>query len=838
MSKLHCSIDINKVVCENDIHYWIEGWGISERGEKTEVSIKADGNDVPCYIQVIERPDVRETLDLSGQNTDIGFKIQIHNIVELCERYKKLELYLKDGSAEKSVWRKSLKEIRDEYHHETLSYKIDVVEQTEKLVVIQGWVLNRYRDFKIEVIGAKGEKVSHKIKRMIRKDVNRMYNLDSQYCGGFHVLIPRTEKARLIKIVFSNEVTRKEYIADLKKIAFEHSKRGKLARILAFERRSDNMAYIKKHGLSSFVSQLKREVEPAYEDYDTWMKEQKASRRELKIQRSENFSYKPLISVIIPLYNTPLNFLKEILDSLIVQSYQNFEVCLADGSSNDSVEEFVRNRYSKEARIIYKRLTENLGISANTNAALEMASGEFIMLSDHDDVVEPDALYQMVKVLNDDPQTDIIYTDEDKIDLEGKKYYDPNFKPDFNIDLLRSNNYICHIFVVRKAIIDQAGVFRKEFDGAQDFDFILRCTEQTGNIKHIPKVLYHWRSHPNSTAGNPDSKQYAVDAGRRAVEEHYARVGIDAKAEQTEIFGIYRTINRIKGNPKVSIIIPNKDHIDDLSKCITSIIKKSTYQNYEIIIVENNSTKTEIFDYYKELQSRYGHIKVVNWEGGFNYAGINNYGASHASGEYLLLLNNDVEILTADWIEEMLGFCQRDDVGIVGAKLFYPDDTVQHAGVIVGMGGVAGHIFSKFPRESYGYCARLATIQNLSAVTAACLMISAADYHAVQGLDEKFAVAFNDVDFCLKVGAMNKLIVFNPYVQLYHYESKSRGAEDTKEKKKRFWKEIKLFESKWGEILKEGDPYYNKNLSLTKGDCSLRDGVKRLTQDEEEAGGV
>lgn len=837
MSKLQCSIDINQVVCENEIYYWIEGWGVSPQGGKTAVTIKADGTDVPCYIQKIERPDVRQNLDLPGNNSDIGFKILIHNIVELCAGHRRLELYLGSSGLKKCVWRKSLKEIRDEYHHETLSYKIDVVEQTEKMVIIQGWVLNRYKDFSLAVEGVKGERVPHKIKQMVRKDVNRMYQLPADYRGGFHVLIPREVKSRLVKIIISNDVTQKEYLADMKKIAVENSRRGKMAHLLSFERRSENLSYIQKHGLNGFVSQLKREIEPAYEDYDTWMKEQKITRRSLKLQRSVSFSYNPLISVVIPLYNTPLNFLKEIIDSLLNQSYGKFEVCLADGSSQDAVGAFIQKRYHRDKRIIYKRLKENLGISMNTNAALEMASGEFIMLSDHDDILEPDALFEMVKALNEDPALDIIYTDEDKIDLDGKKYYDPNFKPDFNIDLLRSNNYICHIFFVRRTIVEQAGVFRKEFDGAQDFDFILRCSEQTNHIGHIAKVLYHWRSHPNSTAGNPGSKQYAVDAGRRSVEQHYARVGIDAKVEATDIFGIYRTINKLKGEPKISIVIPNKDHIDDLSKCITSIIERSTYQNYEIIVVENNSEEAETFTYYEEIQSKFDCVRVLTWEREFNYAGINNFGAAAANGEYLLLLNNDVEVITPDWMEEMLGYCQRDDVGIVGAKLYYPDDTVQHAGVIVGMGGVAGHIFSKFPRESYGYCARLATPQNLSAVTAACLMISAADFKVIGGFDEKFAVAFNDVDFCLKIRDLDKVVVFNPYVELYHYESKSRGAEDTQEKKKRFWKEIELFESKWGEILKAGDPYYNKNLSLTKGDCSLRDGIKRLAKDEEEAGG-
>ena len=376
--------------------------------------------------------------------------------------------------------------------------------------------------------------------------------------------------------------------------------------------------------------------------------------------------------------------------------------------------------------------------------------------------------------------------------------------------------------MVKKSIIDEVGGFREEFDGAQDWDLILRCCEKTEHIHHVPKILYHWRAHEASTAGNPESKTYAIEAGRKAIEEHYKRVGIDAELVYTDIFIMFRTIMKVKGTPKVSILIPNKDAIDTLDVCVKSIVEKSTYENYEIIIIENNSTEAETFAYYKKLEEENSKIKTVFYEGDFNYSKINNFGASKASGDYYILLNNDTEVIEPTWIEEMLGYCQMDDVGIVGAKLLYPDDTVQHCGVVVGLGGFAGHILTGFAKEDPVSFGRLKTIQDALAVTAACLMVKKSSFDAVGGLTEEFKVALNDVDFCLKVRALGQKVVLNPWAQLYHYESKTRGYEDTPEKKERFKGEVKRFRDKWREFLEAGDPYYNPNLTLTLGDCSIR----------------
>jgi GT2 family glycosyltransferase len=383
-------------------------------------------------------------------------------------------------------------------------------------------------------------------------------------------------------------------------------------------------------------------------------------------------------------------------------------------------------------------------------------------------------------------------------------------------------NYICHLFVVKRSLMERVGVLQSAYDGAQDYDFILRCTEEAERICHIPKVLYHWRCHLGSTADNPESKRYAFEAGKRAVQAHYDRLGIPATVESGPFYGLYKTTYHWQEEPLVSIIIPNKDHIEDLKKCMDSIDGKSTYRNYEFIIVENNSTKEETFAFYQELEQR-ENVRVLYYPDAFNYSKINNFGAQAAQGEYLLLLNNDTEIINPDCIAELLGFCMREDVGIVGARLYYPDDTIQHAGVVLGFGGIAGHAFVGSSRYDNGYFSRIICAQDYSAVTAACMMTKKSVYEQVGGLTEEFCVAFNDIDYCLKVRKAGKLVVYDPAAELYHYESKSRGLEDTPEKIERFNSEAERLTRRWKDEIEQGDMYYNPNLSLDKADFSLKE---------------
>ena len=532
------------------------------------------------------------------------------------------------------------------------------------------------------------------------------------------------------------------------------------------------------------------------------------------------------ISVLVPLYNTPEKFLREMIDSVVTQTYKNWELCLADGSDDKhtDVGRICQEYIEKDSRIKYQKIEKNLGISGNTNVCFSMATGNFIGLFDHDDVMHPSLLFECVKTVCE-KDADYVYTDE-------ATFTSPNlddlivlhFKPDYSPDNLRANNYICHFSMFDADLLKKTGLFRPEYDGSQDHDMILRLTEEAKHVCHIPKILYYWRSHPNSVAADIGAKTYAIDAAKRAVHDHMRDYyGIEVEVESTRAFPtIFQIKYPINGEPLISIVIPNKDHVEDLRRCITSIEKKSTWKNYEIVVVENNSVEQSIRDYYKELESD-PKVKIVTYEGGFNYSKINNAGVKETKGEYLLFLNNDTEVISPDWMEQLLMYAQRKDVGAVGAKLYYADNTIQHAGVVIGLGAhrSAGHTHYKMPREHLGYMGRLCYAQDVTAVTGACLMVKKSIYEEVDGLDESFTISLNDVDLCLKIREKGYLNIFTPFAELYHYESKTRGMEEG-EKLRRYERECAHFRDKWKEQLDVGDPYYNPNFSLDYSDFTLR----------------
>lgn len=753
-------------------------------------------------IQRRERPDVAQALGCEFGDFLPGFTVQIPEILKLAEKYQSLELFLRDGEERVSIWEISADELDELIKENLVQYHLDRVEILyDTMLEIQGWVVDQRGSVEVTVHQEDASLLDCRISRGRRPDVVERRNLDEEYKTqeiGFRIsaALPEIKGGEIILHFCGDSVT-KTYTIDIEELRKQNKPKGFLSRLFGKESVAEG-------------------------GYEAWLARHKVDKRTLRRQKHAAFAQKPLISIVIPLYCTPLPYLKELLESVRRQSYENWQLCLADGSPDDKAKEFIEKHYGREKRIVYRKLEENGGISVNTNEAVALAAGEYLMLCDHDDTLEPDALYEIVKAIND-TGADVLYTDEDKVSMDGRHYFDPNFKPDFNLFRLRENNYICHIFVVKKSLTDETGLLRSEFDGAQDFDFILRCCEKAQKITHIPKVLYHWRCHMDSTAADPSSKAYAYEAGRKAVREHYQRLGIDAKVEMTERPGWYRSHVKVQGNPLISVIIPNKDHTDDLELCLFSMTRKSTYRNYEILIVENNSEKEETFEYYRKLPDRYPKARVLTWEKEFNYSAINNFAAKEAKGEYLLFLNNDVEILTPDWMEEMLQNCQQENVAAVGAKLYYPDDTIQHAGVVLGLGGIAGHIMCRASKEDPGYFGRMISVQEISAVTAACMMVKKSDFDAVGGLDETFQVAFNDIDLCMKFRAAGKKIIFTPYAELYHYESKSRGLEDTPEKQFRFDKEVKRFQEKWAQQLEMEDPYYSPNLSVTEGDCSLRE---------------
>ena len=759
----------------------------------------------------IERYNQGETL--TGRRVELTFLLP-----ENLKRCHVLSVYgIRKGK--RTLWyRLWVRELLREQHLPQYHIEEERIDRENGIVSLRGWAAADL-PVRIRVYDDRRQKLSCEVKRSARIDVVDMFSeyplekrcgfsLDLKgYQGRWLYLVMGTKDGR--KAVYRVGTGRRE---ELEGKALKYTKKG--------------MDYLKGHGALALAEKIYTKVMDRDEhaiDYNKWLSYHLPTEEALAKQRERTFDQKIVFSIVVPLYRTKPEYLREMVDSVKQQTYPEWELCLSDGSGKDSpLLQLLEELKAEDPRIRVVRHSQALQISENTNAAIEIASGDYLVFMDHDDLLPSHALYECAALITEHPETEVIYSDEDKTSLYGNRYFQPHFKPDFNPDLLCSVNYISHLFVVKKTLQEQVGLLRKEFDGSQDYDFILRCTEQTDRIRHIPKILYHWRCHEDSTSENPESKLYAFEAGRRAIQAHYDRMEIRAEVVQGEQLGIYRTRFLRPYDPLVSVIIPNMDHVEDLKRCISSIEEKSTYRNIEYIIVENNSREPETFAYYQKLQEENDKVQVVTREGSFNFSALNNYGASFAKGEYLLLLNNDTMVINADWLEELLGYGMRPDVGIVGARLYYGDDTIQHAGVVLGLGGMAGHCFVQFPKYDPGYFSRILTAQDYSAVTAACMLVRRSVFEEVNGMTEELAVAFNDVDFCLKVREAGYLVVYNPYVELYHFESKSRGLEDTPEKLERFHKEIAALERRWPGIFQTPDPYYNPNLTLKTQDFALR----------------
>ena len=749
----------------------------------------------------------------------VGKRVEVQvQIPEQLPEKGSLVLYAADGRQRRRWFSIPVQRLREKQKKPQFFIEEEHMLKGTDTLVVRGWAASDSR-VQVKLFDEEKKPLPVVVQRNSRQDVSDLYKecaIDPE--SAFYAEVEHVQ-GKYVYLVMQdgkkNRVVHRIAVGKLQVFS---------AKVRKYEKKS--LEYLRTNGLQALVQksvQKVRDVRNRPMDYEKWLPRHLPGEEELRRQRNTRFPWSPKISIVVPLYRTKKEYLQQMIDSVKAQTYQNWELCLSDGSGEKSpLTGILRAAAAAEPRIRVIENQEQLRIAQNTNAALAAASGEYVAFMDHDDMLCPHALFECVKALNQDRDTDLLYSDEDKMSVKGTRFFEPHFKPDFNPDLLRTVNYICHLFVARRAFLEEVGPLRPEFDGAQDYDLILRCTEKTGRIRHIPKILYHWRSHEQSTAENPESKLYAFEAGMRALSAHYERLGIPAKVSMGQYPGLYRTWYEWEEKPLISIIIPNKDHVEDLERCIRSVEEKSVYRNFEYIIVENNSTEQATFDYYKELEKKNERVRVVYYEGGFNYSRINNFGVSFAKGEYYLLLNNDTEVISPDWLWEMLGYCMRRDVGIVGARLYYGDNTVQHAGVVIGFGGIAGHCFVQQPRESTGYCHRIICAQDYSAVTAACMMVKASVYAEAGGLSEDLAVAFNDVDFCLKVRSLGYLVVYNPYVELYHYESKSRGLEDTPEKRERFAREIAAVEEHWPKIFETPDPYYNPNLTLKSQDFSLK----------------
>ena len=547
-------------------------------------------------------------------------------------------------------------------------------------------------------------------------------------------------------------------------------------------------------------------------------------KRELKAQRAENLQG-PCISIVVPLYNTPARYFKQMTGSVRKQTYTNWQLVMMDASDAAHAEVSAKAAAlaQKDARFVYRKI-ENGGIAANTTQGFAAATGEYLTLLDHDDVIYPNALYDVVRSIQS-TGADFVYSDEIVLSDNFKQLGGYHFKPDFAPDYLRGVNYITHLAVFSRKLLNAAGAYEDpNFDGAQDHDLILRLTEKATKIHHIKKCLYVWRAAAGSTAQTMDAKPYAVAAGERAINAHLQRVGLQGEARAIPgAPGAFQLHYELTGHPRITVMIPNKDHTDDLDRCLTSLYKNAGYDNFEVLVIENNSTDPETERYYAQIPQKFADCRVVRYQGGFNFSAINNFGAQFANGEHLLLLNNDIEITSKDFLRELLSYSQRPDVGAVGAKLIYPDNEIQHAGVIMGINGSAGHSHKGHPADAVGDMYRLVTTQDFMAVTGACLMTKTALYREMGGLDEeKFAVAYNDVDYCLKLWKKGLLNVYTPLAQAIHYESRSRGLDTLSENAKRYEREKANFYEKYQPYIDNYDPYYNPHFTNKVENFGLR----------------
>lgn len=588
----------------------------------------------------------------------------------------------------------------------------------------------------------------------------------------------------------------------------------------------EGLSALLRRGQYQVLQAIEQSGEPLI-DYGQWLEKYgqlSPEQVQAVISRIASLSERPKISVLMPVYNPPLDYLRQAIESVQAQLYPEWELCIADDASpNQAVRDLLREYAQQDSRIRVVEREHNGHISHATNSALALASGDFIALMDHDDRLANDALYWVAEAISANPQAVLIYSDEDKLSADGLTRYDPNFKPQWNPELLRSQNCISHLGVYKTDLAKALGGFRAGFEGAQDWDFALRYSETLSpeQIVHIPRILYHWRAIEGSTAIDGDEKPYALTAGLQAVQQHCERMHIQAQVVEHPERHYVRVKYAIPTpQPMVSMIIPTRNGLDVLSVCIDSILAKTTYSNYEIIIVDNGSDCPDTLAYLDKLQRENDNIVLLRDDSPFNYSALNNKAAAIAKGEVLALVNNDVEVITPDWLTEMVGHVIQPQNGVVGARLWYPDDTLQHGGVIL-VGGVAGHAHKHLPKGMPGYACRAIVAQNYSAVTAACLVVRKAVFEQVGGLNETdLTVAFNDIDFCLKVQEAGYFNVWTPYAELYHYESKTRGFEDTPEKQARFAKEVAYMRNRWGHRL-DADPCYNPNLTMAREDFSL-----------------
>lgn len=805
MRKSYCLEKFENYKTDEGYSLYIRGWYLTKNHEKLIPEIFSSDSLQLARITTINRQDVLNIFQDSDSTVECGFIIE----AKLNNQAQDLKLVLNGEPVLDLKGNNFALSVRKT----DFLYDFSLHQEDEHNFRVVGFATSiSGHDLKISVADSRKRKIEQTFS--ILKDFkSSFYCDDSVKNSGFEIDFSFSESDFPIYLVMETE---NESLSI--PLSMHFSRRQILINNLVVLGWSKLFPLWKANGTRFLARKLfRQELYTTIDEQSEskWYKENTPTTSELQDQTLTKFEYEPCISLVCAAYQSNLDYLRLLIESLDQQTYQNWELCLADGSIDNSVEQFIKNQYSEHPKINYQRIGKNLGISGNTNEAIKLATGEFIGFIDHDDELRADALFEVVKRINED-ECDFIYTDEDKIDNKGK-LSDLFFKPDYSPDYLLTRNYINHFSVIRKSVVDQIGLLRSEFDGSQDYDFLLRMIDVVpkDKIAHISKPLYHWRMTGASTALDPESKLWAFEAGKRAIQNYLDRNNIEAIVTDGPYLGTYNVKYQLKEQPMISIIIPNKDHIDELEVLLSSIKTKIRYKNYEILVVENNSTEDKTFNYYESIETRYPKVRLLHWNKVFNYSAINNFAVSKSQGELLLLMNNDMEVISSDLLEGMAANAIRDEVGAVGIKLLYQSGKIQHNGVFWGIEG-GYHLFLDDAPEgpSYGHLKLLQ--HNVSAVTGAALMVTKKKYLEVGGLDERYRVAYNDVDFCFKLIKAGYFNVILPQYSMYHYESLSRGLEDTPEKLQRFYSELDRLTDSWYPFFKHGDPFYNENLSLLR----------------------
>lgn len=798
---------------------WFEGaggagWAAAQEHLKASAqelfAVYLDHEKLDIQVLCFEDESVRQKYAKFDMNVTAEYVI-IAKLPEDLSGYRNLTLRLADGRHVFECRAALLRKMQGQ-----LNYRITSIQSSGASCSVSGWAASQ-KPIKINVFDKAGVPMKCEVSHFPKPDVVLEHRETRElYDSGFSVTVPVTGRKKMVLQITNGEASVMQPFRAVDK-----------NRIRLYLKKAHY--FLKRNGVKKAV---KRAVNEIYEligdtgSYMKWRKKNMPSEKYLERQRQDTGGFCPLIYIVTP-YRDTLHFAGTVL-SVKKQTYQNWKWVIACSADE---EEQLRGQLSAqitEDRLLTVTAEGPESYQHKTAQALGAAVAQIQEARPDDrdgfrklswiaflapgDTLEPDAFYSCVKLFEQNPETDMCYTDEDQISDDGKLLRDPVFKSDFNIDMLRGMNYIGHLALVREDVAVKTGPWNPAYGEDASYDYYLRAAETAGRIGHLQRAVYHAR----------ESSRQSRYAGDVAINAHYKRLGIPASAKPSQTPGIYHTVYQWKETPMVSVNIPNKDHVDDLDTCVQSVLANCKYPNYEIVIIENNSTEERTFAYYKKLQEQDERVRVVYWKEAFNYAKITNFGVQESKGEYILLMNNDTEVITPDFMEEMLGYCMREDVGVCGARLFYFDDTIQHAGVVIGLGGICGEGFQGFPKENGGYQNRIFCPQDYSAVTAACLMTKKSVFEEAGGMDGNLQVAYNDIDYCLKVRRTGRLVVYNPFAMLHHYEYKSRGAEDTAEKLARYQREVELFTTRWADIISAGDPYYNPNLTRRYQDFSLR----------------